>query len=382
MFKISTSLKFFQNSTRSNSKRLLSFETNDYLRSVIPENPDGHLALVSTSNNIHYNLALENYLAENIDLKNRSILLIWKSDKTIVYGRHQNPWIEINLPQTKKNLVRLARRYSGGGCVYHDLGNLNISFIVDRLKYDREFNLNLIKTTLDNLKIKENYSIELSPRHDIFIKGKNNDTKGYKISGTASRLAKNYSYHHCTLLYESDIENMRYLKSNIRKNITTRATPSVRSKCLNLKDIILEKNFNIDTLIQVLCEEYWRNYSNNWSIDYLFNYIDPHRLSSLFETSLKELESWDFQFSTTPKFQLEIDLNETKIELTIFKGKIKEYIVKDNAVLEHSMSSGLDNLIGINLRRNDLNEAFEKYNLVQLNLKFRMIYDYVNKNIS
>lgn len=172
----------------------LSTKTNSssYFQSIIPRDRNGHLALVSTSNNIHYNLALENYLAENVDLNNRSILLIWKSDKSVVYGRHQNPWIECNLKQSERDSVRLARRYTGGGCVYHDLGNLNISFIVNRLKYDRKFNLNVIKETLDKLKIHENFSIELSPRHDIFIKDKTEpeDAKGYKISGTASRLAK------------------------------------------------------------------------------------------------------------------------------------------------------------------------------------------------
>ncbi len=97
-----------------------------YLNTVIPADRQGHLALVSISNNIHYNLALENYLAENVSLKNRSILLIWKSDKAVVYGRHQNPWIECNLKQAQNDGVRLARRYTGGGCVYHDLGEFEL----------------------------------------------------------------------------------------------------------------------------------------------------------------------------------------------------------------------------------------------------------------
>ncbi len=99
-----------------------------HLNSVIPVDTQGHLALVSLSNNVHYNLALENYLAENVSLKNRSILLIWKSDKSLVYGRHQNPWTECNLKQAQEADVRLARRYSGGGCVYHDLGKILFIF--------------------------------------------------------------------------------------------------------------------------------------------------------------------------------------------------------------------------------------------------------------
>jgi len=170
-------------------------------------------------------------------------------------------------------------------------GNLNISFIVDRLKYNREFNLNLIKQTLDNLKLKDGYKIELSPRHDIFIK-ETNTTASFKISGTASRLARGYSYHHCTLLYDSDLANMSFLRSSISGDITTRATASVRSKCLNLKDVVDEAaGFGIDRLIQMLCEEYWRAYAGNWSIETLFNYVDPVCLSSLYSKSLEVISS-------------------------------------------------------------------------------------------
>ena len=150
--------------------------------------------------------------------------------------------------------------------------------------------MNIIKKTLDKLKLKNKFSIELSPRHDIFIKETNGTevSNFFKISGTASRLAKDYSYHHCTLLYASDLENMKFLKSPINRDITTRATPSVRSKCLNLKDIIDEPvDFDIDRLIQMVCEEYWRNYSTNWSIEHLFNYVDPLRLNSLYSSSLE-----------------------------------------------------------------------------------------------
>lgn len=166
---------------------------------------------------------------------------------------------------------------------------MNISFIVDRLKYDRTFNLNLIKRALDKLQLKENYHIELSPRHDIFLKETElgEVKRSFKISGTASRLAKNYSYHHCTLLYESNIENMRFLRSPIREDITTKATPSVRSECLNLGDVILEPGFNIDKLVQMLCEQYWMNYSTSWAIEHLFNYVNPEDLVDMYRNSLK-----------------------------------------------------------------------------------------------
>lgn len=363
----------------------------EYLNNVIPINKEGNLALVSLSNNIHHNLALENYLAENVNLKNRSILLIWKSDKAVVYGRHQNPWTECNLKVAEQASVKLARRYTGGGCVYHDLGNLNISFIVNRFKYDRALNLSIIKQALDNLKLKNNFTIELSPRHDIFIKEKTYTTddsfNSYKISGTASRLAKDYSYHHCTLLFESNLTNMQFLKSPIIQDITTRATPSVRSKCLNLRDVIDEPGFDIDRLVQMVCEEYWRSHSTNWSIDHLFNYVDPVCLSGLYSSSLEELESWKFRFATTPKFQLAIDLEMIKLSLTIQNGAISKYEAVNasdgmEVELSNSFTIGLDRLVGVRLKIDDLNHVFEEFKLLEMDKRFDLILNYFNKNIS
>ena len=150
--------------------------------------------------------------------------------------------------------------------------------------------MNLIKSALDKLQLKKNYCVEISPRHDLFLREKNEFGEiknSFKISGTASRLAKNYSYHHCTLLYESDITNMKFLRSSIRQDITSKATPSVRSECLNLKDVILEPSFTIDKLVHMLCEEYWRNHSGNWSIEHLFNYVDPGALVDMYRNSLQ-----------------------------------------------------------------------------------------------
>ena len=80
-----------------------------------------HHIWISTSRDIFSNLALEEYIYDNINMNKDNILLIWKNEPCIVIGRHQNPWDECNLPEAKKYNIHIARRQSGGGTVYHDL---------------------------------------------------------------------------------------------------------------------------------------------------------------------------------------------------------------------------------------------------------------------
>ena len=117
---------------------------------ILPNESSGSLALFSLSKNIYTNLAFENAIAESINSKpDLSVLLMWISEPCIVYGRHQNPWLECDVKHSGEEGVEAVRRYSGGGCVYHDHGNLNISFLTNRLKFDRKTNLSIIKEGLE-----------------------------------------------------------------------------------------------------------------------------------------------------------------------------------------------------------------------------------------
>lgn len=366
-----------------NSFQFRSYATLNHINKIVPPN-DKSLAIVSLSNNIYYNLALENYLAESLNFKNRNILLLWISEPCIVFGRHQNPWLECNVKEADSKSVKTVRRYSGGGCVYHDLGNLNISFLTDRLKYDRKHNLTVIKDTLDKCNFKD-VQFEISPRHDIFMKTITRPDESFKISGSAARLAHKFSYHHCTLLFDSNIENMKLLRSNFIDKIETKATQSVRSKCLNLRQFLKEENLNINLIIEKLCQEFWRLNSNNWGSDYLFNYVNPEEeeISKYFDKNLKELQSWDFRFGATPKFQLKIDLEQYRnLVLNIVNGELKDYQIDTKDLENENFKNGLNLLLGSKLQKEVLNGLFNQHNLVNLDEKFDRLLDFINKNIS
>jgi lipoyltransferase 1 len=128
---------------------------------------------ISQSDDIFTNLALEDWLYRNFDFTNHHVLLLWKNSPAVVIGRHQNPWLEANTAILSEHGIEIARRNSGGGTVYHDHGNLNLTFFTPRKHYSRKNNLELICRALFR---EWGLKTEISPREDIVI------NESYKVS--------------------------------------------------------------------------------------------------------------------------------------------------------------------------------------------------------
>lgn len=123
---------------------------------------------ISQSTDVFVNLALEHWLYHNFDFSKHHVLLFWKNNPCVVFGRHQNPWLECNVQAAEKTGIALSRRNSGGGTVYHDNGNLNLTFFTPRHRYNRKYNLNIIKNALFR-----QWGLEsvINEREDILING-------------------------------------------------------------------------------------------------------------------------------------------------------------------------------------------------------------------
>ena len=132
------------------------------------ESPVMKSVFISQSSDIFTNLALEDWLYRNFDFTNHHILLLWRNSPTVVIGRHQNPWLEANTTLLAENGIKIARRNSGGGTVYHDEGNLNMTFFTPRECYNRKNNLEVISRALFR---EYGMETEISPREDIVVDG-------------------------------------------------------------------------------------------------------------------------------------------------------------------------------------------------------------------
>jgi lipoate-protein ligase A len=224
----------------------------------------------SNSHNPYFNLAFEDYLFKN--LKNIPILFFYINQPSIIIGRAQNPWLECNLELMKENNILLARRQSGGGAVYHDLGNLNFSILSPLLPinyFNKDLNLNLIKKSLSDFQIPSDL-ISIGPRHDLWVNYKNSN---YKFSGCAFRQTKDKAFHHGTLLLNTDLAALtNYLTPSLLfKNLENKdlekikGVKSVKSPVLNLGQI----NPEISNLIPDLINQIAQNFAAHWGLYFM-----------------------------------------------------------------------------------------------------------------
>ncbi len=182
----------------------------------------------------YQNLAREEVFLESLP-PDTVILFLWQNARTIVIGRNQNAWRECNTALLEAEDGRLSRRITGGGAVWHDLGNLNFSFIASENIFDIHRQVGLILSALNSL----GFPASFSGRNDIVAED------GRKFSGNAFAHRRHASLHHGTLLIRADMENlMRYLNVPADK-LASKGIQSVRSRVCNiserLPDITLEQ---------------------------------------------------------------------------------------------------------------------------------------------
>lgn len=136
---------------------------------AVPDSEIKKSVFISQSNDIFTNLALEDWFYRNFDFTNHHVLMLWANDPCVVIGRHQNPFDETNVSNLQRAGIALARRNSGGGTVYHDRGNLNMTFFTPRERYNRTYNLNIVTRALFR---EWGIKADISSRDDIVINEK------------------------------------------------------------------------------------------------------------------------------------------------------------------------------------------------------------------
>lgn len=318
-------------STKANH-RLVSTKTN-------PSKPESKVSrdpvrqvFISQSNDVFTNLALEDWLFKNHDFDHKHMLLLWQNDPCVVIGRHQNPWTESNIPFLRENRINLARRNSGGGTVYHDLGNLNCTFFTRKSKYDRKRNLGIICNAIRNATA---LNVAINNREDIVLDDK------HKISGTASRLAKDSAYHHCTVLVDVNECELHDALSSKAEGIESRATQSVRVPVKNLAAV--SPNLDVGLLQEAVGWQFLRTNIDGKDEGFEaachqrgFQKIRPDNdwfpgLDDLRQELLSH--QWIFgkcpEFKVSKTFKVPMDISDGEDQNILFELKVIKGVVQD-----------------------------------------------------
>lgn len=287
---------------------------------------------ISQSNNIYFNLALENWLFLE-KLQDKKILFLWQNAPCVVIGRAQNPWLECNLESMKKDNIIMVRRQSGGGTVYHDFGNLNYTIISPKKDHDIKANLDLVCKAVQKLGI----DVYANQRNDIVV---DHHDFTYKVSGSAFREKKDRAFHHGTLLINANTKKLYdYLHQPIDKSLDTKGVKSHRSKVINLAEI------NTDIQTQDITKAFLNSFS---SVELsLINEETPLENKQIITNEIESLKNWQWRFGKTLPFS-------------------KTYI-KDNEEIKIKVESGI--IANINSDGKSINASDKK-------LKFKQSYDF------
>lgn len=173
-----------------------------------------------------FNLALEQYAFDQLP-RNRNWFLLWRNHNTIVIGRHQNTLAEINEAAVRENNVTVVRRLSGGGAVYHDLGNLNFTFIQDAVQ-DGQLDMGLFCRPVAQALQAMGVDAQINGRNDITIDGQ-------KFSGNSQYLREGRVMHHGTIMYDSNLDTVSQVLHVDPEKIQAKGVRSVRSRVTTVR---------------------------------------------------------------------------------------------------------------------------------------------------
>jgi len=269
------------------------------------------LCIHSPYTNPYFNLASEEYLLKNFQ---EDLFLLYRNTPSIVVGKHQNTLAEINLPFVQEQEILVARRISGGGTVFHDLGNLNFAFFTSGKEGEL---VDYKSATLPILEALKEMGLEarLGKRNELLL-------KGLKISGTASHVFKQRVLHHGTLLFSSEMGKLSAALKSDKERFTDRAVKSVQSSVTNISDHLTE-GMDVEMFQERILNHMLRTYKD--AKPYQFSRTDIAEIKVLRDS---KFSTWEWNFGYSPKYQfcrsISFKTGSLELHMNVEKGVIKE----------------------------------------------------------
>lgn len=293
----------------------------------------------SDGTNPYRNLAIEEYLLRHVKPE-ECILYLWQNRHTVVIGYNQNVWKECLVGKLKEDNGHVVRRLSGGGAVFHDLGNLNFTFLVREENYNLEKQLDVILRAVNKLGI---HAVK-SGRNDITVEGR-------KFSGNAFLNLNRHCYHHGTLMVDVNVQDLSKYLNVSQEKLRSKGVDSVKARVANLKEFCPE--LTISLLKEKLLEAFEEIYG------FAAKKMTPDALiKEELETAKEKFASWEWIFGRRMEFQYEIETRfpwgGITMQLQVDKGIITDMQIYSDAMEQGFISRIPEYLKGCRYAKEDL----------------------------
>lgn len=312
------------------------------------------LYIATNCTNPYQNLAVEEYLRQTV-AADEIILFLWQNKKTVVVGRNQNARRECNLALLEYEGGCLARRLSGGGAVFHDLGNQNFSFIAQDNNYSVARQLEVIIRAFKAIGIKA----EKTGRNDIV-------TEGRKCVGNAFLSKDGKNCHHGAILYDVKIDDLSKYLTVSQQKLQAKGVQSVRSRVINLKEV--NQNLTLkelqNSLKSAFCDEYALPCT-----DYVFSAAAKEKIAALAEFFASE----NYRFGKDIAFGYELsqrfNWGEIQIQIQVGPRTVRQAKIYSDALETELIASLSELLVGCEIDNNAFAQAIEKAEIKNNNEK-------------
>ncbi len=297
----------------------------------------------------YFNLAADEYVMKKFK---EDCFMLWRNEPSIIVGKHQNTLAEINLDYVRENNIKVVRRISGGGAVFHDLGNLNFTFIRNSREGSQVDFRKFTRPILDVLQLM-GINAKFEGRNDLTIDGK-------KFSGNAEHVWKNRTLHHGTLLFSAVMTDLSSaLKVNPMK-FTDKAVKSVRSRVTNISEHLKEKMDVLefrDRIMMHIMEMY--------PDSKLYRYT-PEDISGIEILRDEKFSKWEWNFGYSPKYDFEkmirTEGGSVEFHFNVEKGIIRDIRIYGDFFHKHDIEVVEKSLVGVKHEYDSIIENLSKFN--------------------
>ncbi|MEX0380287.1 lipoate--protein ligase [Leuconostoc sp. MS02] len=294
------------------------------------------------------NIAMDAWLLKNLKSK-EPIFSLWQNKRAVIVGENQNTFSEVNADYVDAHNVEVVRRVSGGGAVYHDLGNICFTFFVpvsSSARVDFHQFVQPMADALESLGI----HVDITGRNDLEIEGK-------KVSGNAQRYAGGYLMHHGTLLWNTDVDAMVRSLNVADEKFISKAAKSVRSRVGNIKDYA-PKDLTTAKFIEQLTY-----FLTNEGRDDEYE-LNENQKSDILKLRDEKFSQWSWNYGQSPEFMYnnhaKFNGGSIDVQIDVDDGKITNVNFKGDFLGVRDWREMKEQLIGVPFTHNAVTDILEK----------------------